>query len=177
MLPQDKFQLVERVTLLTLASQLNCLSTLGLGILDLGRGRQAHIRGSMWSWRNMTILLIFNCLVSINEVFIKLLQWQYRSDPLNFVEQSLQLKITFPFLQMTQPYDIFWHCAHGGADATMWSPRRRRFSRSTSLGTEFPSLFSLQGTGAAWEAMLGSRILTEPKWDNWYERCENVDVM
>ena len=42
---QDKYHLVERVTLVTLASQLNCLSTLGLGILADWCGV------SVWSFR------------------------------------------------------------------------------------------------------------------------------
>eukprot|EP00435_Cladocopium_sp_Y103_P058127 s152_g20.t1 len=37
---EDKYHLVERVTLVTLASQLNCLSTLGLGRDVLAQARQ-----------------------------------------------------------------------------------------------------------------------------------------
>lgn len=156
MLPQDKFQLVERVTLLTLASQLNCLSTLGLGILDLGK--RIHAVACEETWR----LLCFLKLLIKN-------QWSV----VNIPQWSTQLCWTIIAIRSLS-CSCRWHNLMTSYDtATMWSPRRRRFSTSTSLGTEFPSLLSLQSTGATWlGSPVGIKDLTEPKWDNWYERCE-----
>lgn len=100
--------------------------------------------------------------------FFKLLQCQYCIDPLNFVEQSLQLKITFPFLQITEPYDILWHCAHDGADETMWSQggdvlaQARRWAQSSQVSFRFRA-----------QVPHG-----KPCWDQgcWLSRSETTDM-